>query len=429
MTVLQRKDLRLVVVTALSAAAVPAVSALMGRHMLAQNTDTNSDKTADKNTASGVMPSRLTESRFKDPGWWPTRGDRSRNEYAGSAACAECHVSESKSFRKTAMAHAASRAHGSDSLQLAPLAFEIGPYRYQITDTGSKSILKISKGVTSQSVELGWAFGMGRMAQTYVYEQNGNYYESHLSFYTALQALDITPGHPRTLPPNLEEGAGRRISVEEKRRCFGCHTTESMTNNQFDPKDLVLGVNCESCHGPAAAHVAAAKAGDSELAIKSIVNPAHLNPVESADFCGACHRTWQDVVADGPVRRGALNIRFAPYRMENSRCWKEGKGDARMTCLTCHDPHEPLVEDPAAYDAKCLQCHRAASVAGATETPDTKIADEHSANHVGEHRTACPVGVKLCVARHMPRFNNPAFHFSFTDHWIRIAEPGAPLPD
>ena len=61
------------------------------------------------------------------------------------------------------------------------------------------------------------------------------------------------------------------------------------------------------------------------------------------------------------MRRGSLNVRFQPYRLENSRCWKEGKGDARITCLSCHDPHQPLAMDPASYDSSCLQCHRAAS--------------------------------------------------------------------
>jgi hypothetical protein len=33
------------------------------------------------------------------------------------------------------------------------------------------------------------------------------------------------------------------------------------------------------------------------------------------------------------------------------------------------------------------------------------------------------------VTCHMPKFRNSAMHTTFTDHWIRIAPPGAPLPD
>ena len=312
------------------------------------------------------------------------------------------------------MAHASTPAPDSDGLRKHDhLAFQIGAYSYQINTSAGKSALTISNGESSRSAELLWAFGNGRLAQTYLYQENGDFYEAHVSFYTAPQALDITPGHPRTTPPSLLEGAGRRMEIAEARRCFGCHTTASTTKNRFDMQTLIPGVTCEACHGPGAAHVAAASAGKYKLAAASILNPGRLNPVKSVDFCGACHRTWQDVVSDSPVRIGRLKVRFGPYRLENSRCWKEGQGDARITCITCHDPHQPLVEDPASYDSRCLQCHLAA---GAKKSED-------------DHRAACPIGVKLCVTCHMPKFRNPDFHFAFTDHWIRIAEPGAPLPD
>lgn len=270
--------------------------------------------------------------------------------------------------------------------------------------------------MASESATLLWAFGMGRIAQTYIYEKHGKLYESHVSFFTEPQALDITPGHPRTEPPNLEEGLGRLIPAEEIQRCFGCHTTASTTTNGFDTHTPFAGVTCEACHGPGAKHVAAVKSGKYELALTLITNPAKLNPLDSVDFCGACHRTWQDVALDSPVRTGALNVRFQPYRLENSRCWKEGKGDARIKCLTCHDPHKPLAQDPASYDANCLQCHRAASAVSEAKTSE-------------DDRTGCPIGVKLCVTCHMPRFKNPFLHATFTDHWIRIAQPGAVLPD
>jgi Cytochrome c554 and c-prime len=393
------------------------VVTLLRATLVATSVLTSCNVQAQTQSAKSNDLSKPTEARLKASGWWPTKGDRSRDEYVGAAECANCHSSVATSFRGSAMAHAAARAPDSDSLrEHENLAFQIGRYSYRISNSGGKNILRISRGSSSHSANLLWAFGMGRMAQTYVYEENGNFFEGHLSFYTALQGLDITPGHPRTEPPNLEEGAGRRISIEERRRCFGCHTTESTTKYEFNAQKLVLGVSCESCHGPGAAHVAAAKSGDFDRADASIVNPAYLSPAESVDFCGACHRTWQDVVTDGPTRIGPLNVRFAPYRLENSRCWKEGTGDARITCLTCHDPHKPLADDPASYDSACLECH----VAAGTQKSET---------HDGDHRTACTIGVKLCVTCHMPKFKNPAFHFAFTDHWIRIAPPGAPLPD
>jgi hypothetical protein len=364
-----------------------------------------------QNTEAGAG-SMLTETRLKAPGWWPTKGDRSPGDYAGPAACVQCHASQSKLFPEAGMARAATRAADAVSLRQNPhLTFEIGTYRYQIDSSAQNNILKISSRGSALSVDLLWGFGMGRIGQTYVYQKNDQYYESHLTFYSTTHSLDITPGHPRGQPPNLEEGAGRLLSSDETRRCFGCHMTASTTKNHFSPQTMFLGVTCESCHGPGADHVAAAKSGMDELAAASIMNPARLTPVESTDFCGACHRTWQDVVSDGPTRIATLNVRFAPYRLENSQCWKKGGG--RITCVTCHDPHQPLSLDPASYDSPCLQCHRAAGAKGSRD----------------DRRTACPIGVKLCVTCHMPKFNNSALHTTFTDHWIRIAEPGAVLPD
>jgi len=387
--------------------ALVATCVLAGRGMLAESAGTTNG-------------SKSTEVRLQAPGWWPRKGDRPRNEYVGAAVCIGCHDSKA-SFKDSAMAHASARAADAESLRLVPFVFQIGPYRYQITDAGGKKVLRISKRGASDSAVLLWAFGMGRIAQTYIYEQKGRFYEGHLSFFSALHALDITPGHPRTEPPSLEEGLGRLIPVEETRRCFGCHTTASTTKDGFDPRTPFPGVTCEACHGPGAKHVAAMKDGDYELAMSSIMNPAQLNPVESVDFCGACHRTWQDVILDSPVKIGPLNVRFQPYRLENSRCWKEGKGDARITCVGCHDPHQSLAQDPKTYDAKCLQCHLAAG-AGAE-------AEKNDRNNKDDHRTACPIGVKLCVTCHMPRFKNPFLHTTFTDHWIRIASSEAPLPD
>ncbi|MGC2530960.1 MAG: multiheme c-type cytochrome [Candidatus Acidiferrum sp.] len=354
-----------------------------------------------------------TSLRVRSPGWWPTKGQPSRPEYTGPDACMDCHEDKSETQQDTAMLHAATLAVDSKDLRAHDhLTFQTGPYTYQLNTTAKKSTVTVADASSSLSVDLRWALGSGHMGQTYVNQQNGKLFEGHVSFYTALQALDITPGQSHSVPTSLEAAAGRAIPPDEARLCFGCHTTASTTNDKFDPSSSFLGVTCEACHGPGAQHVAAAAAKTDKRGSGLIFNPDQLSRVESVDFCGACHRTWQDVVSGPMVDAGVFNVRFAPYRLENSRCWTEG--DARLTCTSCHDPHKPLSHDVGSYDANCLQCHVASST------------DKRTSNRPG---AACPVATKNCVTCHMPKVSPPTLHSAFTDHWIRIATPNSSYPE
>ena len=96
-----------------------------------------------------------------------------------------------------------------------------------------------------------------------------------------------------------------------------------------------------------------------------IFNSRHLSPVDSVEFCGACHATWWDVKTTGV--KGVASTRSAPYRLVTSKCW--GKGDARITCIACHDPHEQLQTEPTAYDHACLKCHVTSSGQKTTDGP------------------------------------------------------------
>jgi hypothetical protein len=357
--------------------------------------------------------SEPTALRVQDAeGWWPTKGTATKEQFVGSAACISCHAEKSGSYAKSAMAHAAVSAENSEVARTHDvLRLQIGPFHYELQSVQGKIILQVNDGKTSASLPLHWSFGVGHIGQTYVYEQNGNYYESHVSYYSAVHALDITPGQSRSIPATVESAAGRRLSSSETQLCFGCHTSGSTLKEKFDPGGISLGVTCEACHGPGASHVAAESLGTAQPGESLIFNPARLDRVASVDFCGACHRTWGDVLTLNPDV-GIFNVRFAPYRLENSKCWKQG--DSRITCLACHDPHQPLSHDTSSYDSACLRCHSAAPPAkqSASRTVPT-----------------CRVATKDCITCHMPKYDLPGLHSSFTDHWIRVVRAQAPYPE
>lgn len=143
---------------------------------------------------------------------------------------------------------------------------------------------------------------------------------------------------------------------------------------------------------------------------QAIFNPRNLRLVAQLDFCGACHRTLYDV--HKASISGVENVRFQPYRLENSRCW--GDGHARLTCATCHDPHKPLNHDPGAYDKKCLACHASSR------------SQKRSQDRPGK---ACPAAAKNCVTCHMPQVQLPSMHSLFVDHRSRVTRSKSAYPD
>ncbi len=364
--------------------------------------------TAHAQDVSQAQGSQLTVSRWSETAWWPTNGAPALSEYAGSDSCSSCHRGIAATQRTTPMFYAARRPSESELLQRhADLSFSESGYSYSLSRRPTSSILLIENDTATISEPVDWAFGSGEVAQTYVLKRDDKYIESRVTYYSNLAALGITTGHSSIAPASLEQALGDSIDSETAHRCFGCHSTASTTSGKFDPGHATLGLTCEACHGPGAKHVAAMNSDNPVSAAQTIFSAKKLSPVDSVDFCGACHRTPVDVAVEMPAHMGIATLRFQPYRLERSLCWG-AKGDARITCVACHDPHQPLVRDLAAYDAKCLRCHAGKGEAASA----TRIA-------------GCTVGTKECASCHMPKYEIPAVHATFTDHYIRIVRPGS----
>ncbi len=135
--------------------------------------------------------------------------------YAGAEACRSCHAAEFASQSQTSHAHA-----------LAPSA-------------------------PPQPGD--WAFGAGLQAITFVTRiDRESYREDGMTWYRSINGFAITPGQHdekgvvfRTFDP------GARVLT-----CFACHSTGPLSigkEEEVIPHEL--GVRCEVCHGPAAAHV------------------------------------------------------------------------------------------------------------------------------------------------------------------------------
>lgn len=353
-----------------------------------------------------------TGERLQTEAWWPTKTSVPLSAFAGSATCAGCHT-DAVHAHPSAMVRAATPA--SESHFLAPgtkAGFDAQPLLYYLTAGTAGGLSLTTSDAAGSAQKLDWVMGDGVMGRTFLYQADGRWFQSEVTYYTKDHALAVTTGLSHD--PHIGGGGlGQVLTADETRRCFGCHTVHATTTAGFNPLHAEAGLGCEACHGPGQAHVTAAHAtGTPGPAMRAaIFNPAKLSPADSIDFCGSCHRTFSDAVLALGGTTSSAAVRFQPYRLEESKCWR-ATGDERLTCVACHDPHQALNRDPVAYDRKCVSCHRAMEGAGHAE---------HTA-------AVCPKATSQCTSCHMPKVNVPSMHGDFTDHDIRIVRPGEAMP-
>ena len=272
-------------------------------------------------------------------------------QYAGSDVCAKCHPAEAESQARSAHARAISR---------------------------------------SKPPQPGdWAFGAGHQAITFVTRLDAEHYlEEGRTWYRRLNAYGRTPG--------AASDAGRKYRIFDPDagilRCFSCHSTGPLSQAADGAIEIhEPGVRCEACHGPSAAHAA-------DPARERPPHPDRLPAGGLNNFCGQCHR-MPAAAAETPDLRNPWNTRHQPLLLSASKCFLESKG--KLSCLTCHSPHQPLETSLAAYDVKCSGCH---------------AAPRHTARVAG----------KACAGCHMPVVK-PEPGLEFANHRIAIFAPADPL--
>jgi hypothetical protein len=299
-----------------------------------------------------------------------------RSAYAGDAACAQCHRKESEYYALT--------PHARDS---APATAQtiVGSFTegHNVLHTANPNLvvnmaarpdgfyqsgINLANPQNQLSERFAIVVGSGRHGQSYLYWQDDLLYEMPASYWTWNHEWVVSPGFP----------AGQihfdRAIVP---RCLECHasyfTSLAPPLNRFEKDSLVLGINCERCHGPGARHVTRERSAipQTEKRDLSIVNPARLTRDRQLDLCALCHagaveprRPPLTFVAGDNVH-DYLDIQPATPdappdvhgnqvgALAQSKCFAA----SNMTCSTCHNVHEKQ-EDVDAFSSHCLSCHQ-----------------------------------------------------------------------
>ena len=228
-----------------------------------------------------------------------------------------------------------------------------------------------------------WAFGQGAAGQTYVFRRDGQWYESRVSYFSALRGLDLTLGADHHA---AQSARGRR---PRGARVGDAPVLRLSRHQCFQSQPAYLGWHAwRAC----SASVATARPTRT-CAGGPMKKLGALTTEELSDFCGQCHRTWSQI---------ALKVRAASATCVSSPTASPAAA-ATMPRTAASNARRATIRTAtwklraAAYDAKCGACHSRYRAPG-----------------------TCKVASSNCVTCHMPRLDLPGAHQKFTDHRIRI---------
>jgi hypothetical protein len=327
-------------------------------------------------------------------------------------ACAGCHKDIYERYERTPMAKGSGAA--TSGLLRGGFLHAASGVRYNVFLRDGKAWMSYDRDhepALHGEKQLLYFIGSGLRGRTYLYQEDGRWFEAPINYYSKREVWDMAPnyGATKTMPAALPVDSN----------CLHCHATAVQTalpeaRNKYDGAPFQqAGIGCVACHGDPSQHLA-------EKGHGPIVNPGKLAPAKRDSTCLQCHlegdvAIYRAGTSLAQFQAGADLADYAVYFVKasaesgggrassqyeallRSAC-KVASGD-RLTCTTCHDPHSsPSAEERVSYfRGRCLACHTS-----------PKIATMH---HPEE---------KDCAVCHMPtRKTTDISHEQATDHNIQ----------
>lgn len=300
-------------------------------------------------------------------------------DYAGAAACGECHEEIVRAW--SGSAHGRAMAPPSEKSVLGkfdgtPVALADGTAIPTRGAGGWMMQLDGARGREQRQVEL--VLASGRQHQLYVTRSAGGGFSLLPAIWCTRDKVWI----PTALYQSGALDPGARdywAGFDMWGGCFSCHLSGAHRRTGTDGAETAwrdLAIDCESCHGPAREHIRRRRAGRTDEVLRDL---KPLGKLEDARVCGRCHgfqlKQYELPLADGlpqvyptslinEALRPDATQRLTSYQYPghvSSECFKKGA----LTCKGCHEPHGLAARDftgapatGAQSNRQCTICHR-----------------------------------------------------------------------
>lgn len=296
-------------------------------------------------------------------------------QFAGSATCKNCHKNIYEKHTLTAhysTSRMADKKYILGSFAKGSNTFAYDKHNVVAMEQEDSSLYQVAyvNGIRKAAHRFDITIGSGAMGQTFLNWKNNLLYQLPITYFTAANQWSNSPGYPNKIIYD------RPITS----RCLECHSTYAKTfptpdvaPEEFDRNQIIYGVDCEKCHGPAAEHVAFQTKNPTAKKAQFIVNPARLTRQQNLDLCASCHggrlqkttASFQFTVGDTLAHYFALDTSVpTPDKIDvhgnqygllrASKCFRMSD---TMTCNSCHNTHENERGNKALFSQRCMSCH------------------------------------------------------------------------